>query len=755
MTTRFEPFVRALLGCESIEEERELIGTEQANMRTLIKEGDETYTPRIVAKLMFLAMRGENTAYGQMEVLKLMANDRYSYKRIGYLAAMALLNESTELLVLITETVHKDLHSSNPENQKLALNLISNIITVDMSQSLNQDVLKLLEGGDRRLLKPAVMAAFAMIKKDKDLVETFLPIVPKLLNNENHAVQIGGIHLALLMLQIQPELADSWKHFSDSFAKILKGGLGMKSFMEYSFNGYDDPFRSVMMLRLIGALKNPSEVLDSLLSFLCTGLELRLNTGRAILLQCVQTIGEVASKSSLKSLAFNEIGKLLASSDHPNVLYSALSAFSRILYSNNQMLDRSSSDSMVLQRYKSNVVKCLSHADPSIRRRALDVVAALVDETNVESLVPEVMSYLKMADSDFRTELVAKIFASVQRFAPNILWNYDTILKLITDSGNYVGSDVIVAFCRLIARHLDLRTHALVTLSDALKTNNENQTLLQVGAWALGEFLDDPTTVIDTMMELMNLPQTVVETKLIIITALCKIATRLNIIEKVKEHLKLFINNNNLEVQQRVGEMLRTLEKPEICASLLAPIEVDEVEGAAQKSNKDDYEADLLDLGNTAPVEQPAPHTDLIAQLQAAESQPQPTQRQEPQTPAVQGPPGSVEAVRTPDYVIFFEVQRNASNPNQLAIRSTVFNLGNVPLTNFMVQYGIPQGWAVKAMQPTGTVLEPLGGGPIQQVLMLQNSGTAPLRMMTQISYMYRTQPIKEMNEVNPIFNTP
>jgi hypothetical protein len=102
--------------------------------------------------------------------------------------------------------------------------------------------------------------------------------------------------------------------------------------------------------------------------------------------------------------------------------------------------------------------------------------------------------------------------------------------------------------------------------------------------------------------------------------------------------------------------------------------------------------------------------------------------------------------------VIYFELQRNANNPRQLAIRSTVFGLGEIPLTQFAVQYGVPQGWGIVAQPPSSPVLEPAGGAPIRQVMLLENRAVNPLAMITQISYMYRTQPIKEAGRVNPIF---
>ena len=50
-------------------------------------------------------------------------------------------------------------------------------------------------------------------------------------------------------------------------------------------------------------------------------------------------------------------------------------------------------------------------------RRALDLVYALVNEGNIQSLTRELLDYLQVADAEFKPDLTAKIAALVQRFA--------------------------------------------------------------------------------------------------------------------------------------------------------------------------------------------------------------------------------------------------------------------------------------------------------------------------------------------------
>ncbi len=63
-------------------------------------------------------------------------------------------------------------------------------------------------------------------------------------------------------------------------------------------------------------------------------------------------------------------------------------------------------------------------------RRALDLVYALVNEGNIQSLTKELLDYLQVADADFKPDLTAKIAALVQRFAPNKRWHFDSLLQV-------------------------------------------------------------------------------------------------------------------------------------------------------------------------------------------------------------------------------------------------------------------------------------------------------------------------------------
>ena len=105
MSQPLDEFINAIRMADSIEQERFLMKTEEAHIRAYVRDGDPELRPRVVSKLVFLDMLGENLSWGQMEAITLMTHDRFSYKRVGYIGASIILDENAELSVLVTQTL--------------------------------------------------------------------------------------------------------------------------------------------------------------------------------------------------------------------------------------------------------------------------------------------------------------------------------------------------------------------------------------------------------------------------------------------------------------------------------------------------------------------------------------------------------------------------------------------------------------------------------------------------------------------------
>ena len=86
-------------------------------------------------------------------------------------------------------------------------------------------------------------------------------------------------------------------------------------------------------------------------------------------------------------------------------------------------------DTSAVQRHRNIILDCLRDGDISIRRRALELSYALINEQNVRILVRELLAFLEVADDEFKTGMTTQISLAAERFAPNKRWHIDTVLR--------------------------------------------------------------------------------------------------------------------------------------------------------------------------------------------------------------------------------------------------------------------------------------------------------------------------------------
>lgn len=768
MTQHLNDFIASIRLAESIEHEKFLIANEQAKIRAYLRKMDPELRPRVVSKLVFLDTIGQNCAWGQLEAITLMTNERFSYKRIGYICTGVLLDQTNDLTVLVTQTLVRDLQSPDPNVRALALAFIANIGSPEVCRTVASEVQRLLTDPNHQIMKKAGMATVRIIRMNPDLVESYKNSVQPLLNSSNHGVVIAGMNLVIAMIEIEPRLAKAWAQFTGPFTKILKSLVNSRATKEFSCGVFNDPYMQVKSLRALALLRNGTDELNSLLQSIISSTVPRKNTGRSILYQTVETVVAVAKKPALRALAFSQVGRLLCMRD-ANVLYSTLSVFARVLYQERVMMDRTGIDSMALQRYKGAIVKCLDHRDPSIRRRALDVISALIDENNAETLVPEILSYLKLADSDFRPELVAKVYLATQRFAKDKKWNFDMVHQLMIDSGNYVSMDIISSFCELISKTPELQVYAVERLSESLVNFIDNQTLIQVSAFVIGEFATVDNGALESLSKIILMPQSSSETKMYIVTALAKLATRFGRLDEVRQTLTTLSKSNNLEVQQRAGEMMKLLTHTDLCSEMLAPIAESSVNKEqnpiaivdTKRTDKTQNDDDILLLVLDDAPKQPAKSSggdsllDILGDLTPKSTPtptPQTTAAPAPQTTAAPAPPPqAMELLRTNEVIVYGQAKGNPQDPRQIALRLLFYTTGTSPMTEFSAEYSVTPGWQINVRPADGKQLMPLGGAPITQLVYLMNANNAPFQLQVRFSLRFGMQPLSETGVIRAL----
>lgn len=104
---RLKELIRAIRGCKTAADERACVARESATIRTAFKEDSAESRYINILKLLYIHMMGYPAHFGQIECLKLVASPRFCDKRVGYLGIMLLLDESQEVLTLVTNSLKK------------------------------------------------------------------------------------------------------------------------------------------------------------------------------------------------------------------------------------------------------------------------------------------------------------------------------------------------------------------------------------------------------------------------------------------------------------------------------------------------------------------------------------------------------------------------------------------------------------------------------------------------------------------------
>ncbi|GLC40655.1 hypothetical protein PLESTB_000036100 [Pleodorina starrii] len=484
MSIRLRDLIKAVRACKTAAEEREVIAKESAALREAFREQDQSCRHRNVAKLMYIHMLGYPTHFGQMETLKLIAGSGFPEKRMGYLGLMILLDERQEVLMLVTNSVKMDLNNTkNMYIVGLALVALGNICSAEMARDLAPDVEKLMDCPAPYIRKKAALCAVRIVKKVPELLEQFVDKAVDLLNDRNQAVMLCGVTLMLQILELDASHVDKYRPAVPTLCRILRSLLQTGVSPEHDIGGITNPFLQVKLLRLLRLLgrghAESSDAMSDILAQVASNIEANRNAGNAILYECVQTIMGIESIGGLRVLAINILGRFLANKDN-NIRYVALNTLAKVV----------SVDTQAVQRHRATIVECVKDADVSIRRRALELVYSLVNESNIRTLTRELLDYLAVSDAEFKPDLTAKICMLIQRFAPDRRWYFDQLLAVMLQAGAYVKDEVARAMLVHLTNTPELQAYATRAFYRALAANVDAAApaLLQTALWVIGEY---------------------------------------------------------------------------------------------------------------------------------------------------------------------------------------------------------------------------------------------------------------------------
>ena len=478
---KIRQLIKRVRACKTAEEERSVINKESAEIRNASRDINNPHKARDLCKAIYMQMMGYQTSFMQLSCINLLASKDFQEKRIAYSALSLVCDYSSQVLLLATASIKKDLENSeSPESICLALNAIGDICTKDMCNELGMTVSNLLNSNNSNIKKKAACASTYIIRKCPELIENFIDKVPSLLEDKTHSVCLTGINLALEIIRQKPEFISKIKKYHEMFVKLEKNLLSISYAPEFDVNGITDPFLQAKILEIMKFTvknnKNLSDELGDLFVSVQSITEASKQTGYALQYEIVRTINKLEANAGMKSLSNNILGKFLGSKDL-NLKYIAL----------NTLQDVGRYDIASVTKHKNLILEFLKDRDISLQKRALDLIYLIINKNNLKSISKECIKYLPNAPIEIKFELTSKLVDSIEKYSNSYKWEIDTLIKMVIVSDSKLYDDTLSKVINIIMSIRELFIYSVHKLYICLKNNKENKALSIISFYVIGE----------------------------------------------------------------------------------------------------------------------------------------------------------------------------------------------------------------------------------------------------------------------------
>ena len=481
---KIRQLIKRVRACRTAEEERSVINKESAEIRNLSKDPNAPFKARNLCKAIYMQMMGYQTSFMQMSCINLLASPDFTEKRIAYSALSLVIDSTSQVLLLATSTIKKDLQNKdNPDIQALALNAVGDVCTPDMCREISMEVANLISSAeDPNVKKKAACAAVVIIKNCPETIDSFVDKIPTLLEDRTHSVCLSGIYLVLEMISQNPSIVEKIKKYHSMFVKYEKSLLSVSYSPEFDVNGITDPFLQAKILEILQyTAKDDKELIDELADLFVSVqsiTESSKQTGYALQYEIIKDINNLNASSGMKNLSNNILGKFLSSNDY-NLKYIAL----------NTLKDVARKDLASVQKHRSVILEFLKDSDISLQKRALDLIYLIINKNNLKNITKECLIFLPKAEDEIKYELTKKLQDSIVKYSISYKWEIDSLIKMVINSKGKLYEDVLSQIIVAILEVKDLYIYSAhkAFLALKMKKNENNPPLAKLCIYIIGE----------------------------------------------------------------------------------------------------------------------------------------------------------------------------------------------------------------------------------------------------------------------------
>jgi AP-3 complex subunit delta-1 len=329
-------------------------------------------------KLIYLEMFGHDMSWAAFHVLEVMSSPKYLQKRVGYLGAVQSFRPDTEVLMLATNLLKKDLVSPTLNTMSLPLVTLPHIITTSIAMSVLPDLLPRLSHSNPTIRKKTVVTLYRLALCYPETLRSAWPRIKERLLDDSEDPSVTAA-----IVNVICEL--SWRRPQDFLPLAPR-----------LFELLVDSGNNWMAIKLIKLFATLTPLEPRLVKKLLPPLTSIIQTTPAmsLLYECINGIiqggilgngDDSTGGDEIATLCVSKLRGMIMVEGDPNLKYVALLAFNKIVLTHPYLV----------AQQEDVIMDCLDSPDISIRLRALDLVVGMVSSDNLVSIVSRLMRQLR------------------------------------------------------------------------------------------------------------------------------------------------------------------------------------------------------------------------------------------------------------------------------------------------------------------------------------------------------------------------
>ncbi|CAL0331637.1 unnamed protein product [Lupinus luteus] len=486
----FQLLINSIGDSRSKSEEDRIVFNQIQTLKTQLTEPNISNRKfkEFIITLLYIEMLGHDASFAYIHAVNITHSDNLKLKRTGYLAVTLFLHDNHDLIILIVNTIQKDLKSDNYIVVCAALNAVCRLINEDTIPALLPQVVELLGHSKEAVRKKAIMALHRFFQKSPSSVSHLVANFRKRLCDNDPGVM--GAALCPLFDLVTGD-ANSYKDLVVSLVNILKQVVERRLPKNYDYHQMPAPFIQVKLLKILALLgsgdKKASENMYTVLGDIIRKSDSSTNIGNAVLYECIRCISSIYPNPMLLDAAADVVAKFLKSDSH-NFKYMGIDALGRLLKLSLN----------ISEQHQLAVIDCLEDPDDTMKRKTFELLYKMTKSSNVEVIVDRMIDYMiSISDDHYKAYIASRCVELAEQFAPSNHWFIQTINKVFEHAGDVVNIKVAHNLMRLIAdgfgedddtKSSQLRSSAVESYLRIIGEPKLPSVFLQVICWVLGEY---------------------------------------------------------------------------------------------------------------------------------------------------------------------------------------------------------------------------------------------------------------------------